>query len=639
MSDDALVERLVEQVADRAPIDWEALTPDLQASDSVSPDDLEALGLLRLLDELGGVNASLQRGDFTAQETLADLPAPRPAPAADPDDTPASWGRYTIEEMVGRGGFGCVYRAWDPALQMPVAIKILHRRFSDERLTDRLMQEGRALAQVTHPNVVRVLNVEQHDGRFGLVMEYLRGETLDQMVTARGMLNHREAIVIAEDICRALTAVHGRGLVHRDVKARNIIREHDGRFVLMDFGAGIPLTGQGQQGAEGTPLYMAPEALQGARATIASDVYAVGVLLFYLVTRRYPYEGHTVDDIRAAHTRALVHPLFSLRPDVPQEYVKVVERALAIDPRERFATPGALLQALLDARTTPTNWGRVAAGAAAGVAALAVVMTAGGAISSGVFNAALGRGAYATEGLVEWFILGRRSLVLPVVLTLLGVGGVGLLIALRKLATAVSPAARAFDASLGRQWERVSARLRLQDPVVSSCWLVLLSVVAVFAVSLYWLPLLNAVMNDIGTIPEGALSVFSDANVEYRTYFRMTLSVLAASSVTGWYGLARFSRSRGTSLPAWLAPTAGALLVVMFLLMQVPYRLVHDNDEFARATWQGQTCHVLGTRGDRVLLFCPALMPRNRDVAASEVQVESSATRESIFRSFAPSPR
>lgn len=634
MSDDALVERLVEQVADRAPIDWEALTPDLQASDSVSPDDLEALGLLRLLDELGDVNASLQRGDFTAQATLADLPTPRPATAADPDDTPASWGRYTIEEMVGRGGFGCVYRAWDPALQMSVAIKILHRRFSDERLTDRLMQEGRALAQVTHPNVVRVLNVEQHDGRFGLVMEYLRGETLDQMVTARGMLNHREATVIAEDICRALTAVHSRGLVHRDVKARNIIREHDGRFVLMDFGAGIPLTGQGQQGAEGTPLYMAPEALRGARATIASDVYAVGVLLFHLVTRRYPYEGHTVDDIRAAHTRALVHPLLSLRPELPQEYVKVVDRALAIDPRERFATPGALLQALLDART-PTNWVQVAARTAAGLAGLAVLMTAGGAISSGVFNAALGRQAYATEGLVDWFNLGLRSLVLPVVLTLFGVGGVGLLIALRKLATAVSPAARALDASLGRQWARVSARLRLQDPVVSSSWLVLLSVVAVGAVVVTWLPLLSAVMNDIGTVPERALSVFSEADVEYRTYFRMTLSVLAASSVTGWYGLIRSSRARGTSLPAWLVPTEGALLVVMFLLMQVPYRLVHDNDEFARATWQGQTCHVLGTRGDRALLFCPALMPRNRDVAASEVQVEPSAPRESLFRSFA----
>ena len=112
---------------------------------------------------------------------------------------------------MGRGGFGSVYRAWDPVLEMPVAIKILHRRYSDHRLKERLLDEGRALAQIRHPNVVRVLNVEQHDGRLGLVMEFLSGETMDALVAAQGRLEALARSAVAEDVCRALTAVHANG--------------------------------------------------------------------------------------------------------------------------------------------------------------------------------------------------------------------------------------------------------------------------------------------------------------------------------------------------------------------------------------------------------------------------------------------
>ena len=244
MADDGLVDRVLDQVVDRLPVDWEAVTPQPEVSDSVGADDADALAMLRLLDELGAVNQAFQRGEFrdfpsldqlggdAAQTAVtADLPASRVARqqtesslASEAEERMSSWGRYRLEEQIGRGGFGAVYRGWDPVLQMPVAIKILHRRHSDDRLAERLIREGQLLAQVKHPHVVRVLNVERHDGRVGLVMEYLRGETLDQMLTARGLLNHRETTVIAEDVCRALSAVHAVRLVHRDVKARNIMR-------------------------------------------------------------------------------------------------------------------------------------------------------------------------------------------------------------------------------------------------------------------------------------------------------------------------------------------------------------------------------------------------------------------------------
>lgn len=650
MADDGLVEHLLDQVVDRQPVDWEAITPQPEASGPGDQDDAEALAMLRLLDELGAVNQAFQRGEYRDFDE-SDLPAGEPAgtahtlertwtPQPATDDTLASWGRYRLEEKIGHGGFGSVYRGWDPVLQMPVAIKILHRRHSDDRLAERLVREGQLLAQVKHPNVVRVLNVEQHDGRAGLVMEYLRGETLDQMVNARGMLNHREATVIADDVCRALTAVHAVGLVHRDVKARNIMREHDGRIVLMDFGAGTSLDSVLRDAAGvGTPLYMAPELLRGGQATIASDVYAVGVLLFYLVTRRYPYEGFTVDDIRAAHASGRPHVLLSFRPDLPQGYVKVVDRALSIDPRERFSSPGALLQALLDARTTTRDWRQIALQVAAGIAGLAVTLTVGGAITSGVFNAALGRQAYATEGVVDWFVLGRRSLVGPLFLALLGVCAVGLTIALRHLVLGLVPASRAVDAKLEALWDRCAARLRLADPTYSSCWLLLVSGLCLVGAWIYWAPLITAVTTGISVAPASLLRLFTSDQDEYRGYYRLFLSLVTVVNVTGWYGLSRFCRARGLFLPNWLLPTQAAVLVLLLLSMQMPYRLVNDNDEFPVATWRDERCYLMGQREEQALIFCPAVEPRVREVPRAEVAVVPFASKESIFTAFAPSTR
>src|SRR5215204_4514302 len=199
MSDAPFVERLQQDVADRQPVDWTALLSELDASQAASPDVLREVSLLRLLDDIGQAHSKFQTGTFgdedASQEdgsTLAlDLP---------PDDTLKAWGRYLLDHKVGRGGFGSVYRAWDPVLEMPVAIKILHRRYSDARLKERLLQEGRALAQVRHPNVVLVLNVEQHDDRLGLVTEFLSGETMDALVAARGTLSCHDASLTIEDV-------------------------------------------------------------------------------------------------------------------------------------------------------------------------------------------------------------------------------------------------------------------------------------------------------------------------------------------------------------------------------------------------------------------------------------------------------
>lgn len=611
---DSRLDRVQQQVADRQPIDWDALVAELHAAHA-SPDEIQAFSLLRLLDDVALVHTSFQSGPVTSDDDEGTIPADDPVV----DDTLESWGRYLLDHKVGRGGFGSVYRAWDPVLEMAVAIKILHRRFSDARLKERLLHEGRALAQVKHPNVVQVLNVEQHDGRFGLVMEFVSGETLDALVATQGKLNDREAVVIGEDVCRALVAVHAKGLIHRDVKARNIIRERAGRIVLMDFGAGMSTKSVQVEGrAAGTPLYMAPENLRGQPATVASDVYSVGVLLFFLVTERHPYEGASVEDIRNAQSRGRPQSLVGLRPDLPLSFVRVVERALAVDPARRYPTPAALLEALDDAPPVAVNWTRRALRLGTAVASLLVLMTIGGMLSAAAFNATLGRRGFVSESLVDWFVLGRRSLVSPLVLSLLGAGLVGLAAALRRVLVTSSVTLRAVDRRIGAACGVMATRLLLTDPAVCSAWLVLLTAVGLMVIWAHWAPVLEAVTSYTSTAAREALAVLSPPFLEYRTHYRMALSLLIAANLTGWYALSRGAATRGVRLPPWLGATEAVILVLLYLSMQIPYRLLNDSDKFESLLWQGERCFVIGARAADTLLFCPSMLPRNRVVPTAE---------------------
>ena len=177
-------------------------------------------------------------------------------------------------------------------LERDVAIKILHRRVGDTRLKDRLLQEGRALAKIRHNNVVNVLGIEAHGDRVGLCMEFVRGNTLADIVRGQGKMSAAEAVLIGQDLCRALSAVHRAGYVHRDVKAKNVMRDDTGRIVLMDFGTGRTAEIAGGQGDRaGTPLYMAPEAIEGGRRRRAATSTALGVLLYHLVTGDYPVKA------------------------------------------------------------------------------------------------------------------------------------------------------------------------------------------------------------------------------------------------------------------------------------------------------------------------------------------------------------
>jgi serine/threonine protein kinase len=334
-------DRALEEIADGRPIDWAALEQQAR-----NPNELEIVKYLRLLEAVADVHSTTGRPPADADTDPTKSDPDEKASIESVDGLSESWGKYRLDEKVGEGGFGSVHRAWDPELEREVAIKILHR-FSDGQLKDRILREGRALAQIEHPNVVRVLGVESHGDRVGLCMEFIRGETLATVVRTQGVRNAREAVLVGEDVCRALAAVHRAGFVHRDVKSRNVMRDRGGRIVLMDFGAGRQTDRRVSQEHDlvGTPMYMAPEVLAGAPASASSDVYSVGVLLYYLVTGEYPVEGRTIDDLRDAHRQGRRYLLIERRPDLPMPFVQVVERALAAPP-QRYTSAGALLEAL-----------------------------------------------------------------------------------------------------------------------------------------------------------------------------------------------------------------------------------------------------------------------------------------------------
>jgi len=260
------------------------------------------------------------------------LPIQQTQSPAQPSTPRTSWGDFQLLERVAEGGFGEVYRAWDPHLQREVALKLLIDSRNDEGTYQTILHEARTLANVRHPNIVPVFGVDRRDGRVGFWTDFIHGQTLASLLQAQGPFACQEAALIGIDICKALGAVHAAGLVHGDVKAQNVMREEGGRIVLIDFGQSELLN---RRVTGGSPRYMAPELFQGQQASIASDIYATGVLLFHLVTNAFPEKARA--------------RLLDYRPDVLDSFARVVDAAIQADPKKRPATAGVMAASLSDA--------------------------------------------------------------------------------------------------------------------------------------------------------------------------------------------------------------------------------------------------------------------------------------------------
>jgi hypothetical protein len=257
-------------------------------------------------------------------------------------------GRYRILGLLGRGGMGEVYRATDLALGQAVALKFLPEEASrNPRLLERFHGEVRVARLVSHPNVCRVFDIGEVDGTPFISMEYVDGEDLGSLLTRIGRLPGDKALQAARQLCAGLAAAHDRGVIHRDLKPQNIMMNKRGDLVIMDFGlAAIADQLSGAEVRNGTPAYMAPEQLRGSGVTQASDIYALGLVLYELFTGKRPYEAKTLQQLIDLQESAHLTSMTSVASDVDPAVEKVIRRCLDPDPARRPATALAASAAL-----------------------------------------------------------------------------------------------------------------------------------------------------------------------------------------------------------------------------------------------------------------------------------------------------
>ena len=453
---------LIDSVADGRSVDWDAA--------GAPPDDERMRRLLEVLRIIDGV-AGVHRTELAVSEVQERERAARGASEATTieageavtDVSNLRWGHFELLRKLGEGTFGEVYHARDTWLDHSVALKLL-KPIVDRK---RFLHEARTLARIRHDNVVRIHGADEHNGRLGFWMDLVEGPTLAEVVAREGVRSPAEAAVIGQALCSAMAAVHATDMVHRDIKAQNVIRHSQtGHIILMDFGAGEAMDAdRADRRPTGTPLYLAPELFDGRVATRETDIYALGVLLFHLVTRSYPVQGETMRDLREAHRRGARHHLGDMRPDLPHDFVRVVERMIDSDPTKRFHSATEARKALEEVvapshaaslesapRPVATSWHRISISTFLVACGIAVFLTLIGFVTTSAMAVTFGRGEFGVGSPLAgfqrdgWFVWGASLMVAPIryigeyTLELLGV-----IVVLRVVRRLVHPIDDAFS--------------------------------------------------------------------------------------------------------------------------------------------------------------------------------------------------
>jgi eukaryotic-like serine/threonine-protein kinase len=341
------LENLAARIADDETVNWQSLTSTTSGGD-------QALQGLREMEQLVQGFRHVQLGTNR--------------------DTPRSgrfrFGTLTVLELLGAGTQGEVWRAYDPMLDLHVALKL--RKVGSGALAHEFLDEARRLARVRQANIVSVYGAAVHEGRAGLWTELVRGTHLGELLAQHGAFPAEEVRGIGLDLCHALAVVHRHGLLHGDIKAENVMREVSGRIVLMDFGAARELDSGHTSVVSGTLNYLAPEVLRGATPSPASDIYALGVLLFRLLTGVYPYAATDLKGLLALQDRKQRAYLEDLQPTAPADLVRAIERALDSDPAKRPASSLAFAGTLAPSPPRPAlGWRALVA--PIGMAALVLI--------------------------------------------------------------------------------------------------------------------------------------------------------------------------------------------------------------------------------------------------------------------------
>lgn len=363
------IESILDLALDLSPAERSALLDESCAGDPDLRAEVEAV-----------LEADEQAGTFLATPAGEYFPDLLSEEEGEPDLSGQQMGPYQLLREIGGGGMGTVYEAEDARLGRRVAVKLLPPEYSrDRRAKERFIREARAAAAVDHPNLCTVHDVGESEGRLYLVLSFYEGETLKERIR-RGPLQIAEARDIAIQVARGLARAHEAGIVHRDVKPANVMLTRRGEAKILDFGIArlqgdeVSLTRTGA--SWGTPAYMSPEQARGDAVDDRTDVWSLGMMLYEMLTGRRPFGGESLEAVVSAILTREPEPLERVRPDVPPELARVVERALAKDPAERYGSAAELLEDLEEGRAPGRQrWRRRAlwAGLLAGALVLLVI--------------------------------------------------------------------------------------------------------------------------------------------------------------------------------------------------------------------------------------------------------------------------
>ena len=299
---------------------------------------------------------------------------------------------YRIEELIGRGGMGVVYRAYDLRLKRPVALKLVAPSLArDERFRERFARESELVMSLEHPNVVPIYDAGDVDGRVYLAMRLVDGRDLGSLLRSEGALEPRRAVAVCAQIASALDAAHARGLVHRDVKPSNVLLDSSEHVYLADFGLTRQLDDEegwaGGDFAIGTPAYLAPEQLDGGQVDRSTDIYSLGCVLYECLTGEPVFVRSSRLAVAWAHLEDEPPRTSERRPELPSTIDAVVGRALAKEPERRYPSCGALVAAASDATglgsPRPAGGRRRLLLAGVGVLAIALAASVAGVLSRG----------------------------------------------------------------------------------------------------------------------------------------------------------------------------------------------------------------------------------------------------------------
>lgn len=262
-------------------------------------------------------------------------------------------GRYEVLETIGGGGMANVYKARDIILDRLVAVKVLQPQFSkDEQFIRRFRREAQAATSLAHPNVVSIYDVGEDDNTYFIVMEYVEGKTLKELIKEKGPLSVEEALDYMEQMLGAIAHAHANHIIHRDIKPHNILIRHDGVVKVTDFGIARAISSATithTNSIVGSVHYLSPEQARGGHVTYKSDIYSLGIVLYEMVTGALPFNGDTAVSIAIKHLQSEIPSAKKLNPSLPQSVENIIRKATCKDPLKRYGSVHEMIEDVMTA--------------------------------------------------------------------------------------------------------------------------------------------------------------------------------------------------------------------------------------------------------------------------------------------------